>query len=83
MIEIVVSRSAAKELSKFPKVVNNRLFKGILNLGKNPRPKGAKKLIASENWRIRIGEYRIVYSIDEIIHLIDVRKVGHRKDIYK
>lgn len=82
--KVVVSKSAAKELSKLPKTANNKIIKSILDLADNPRPSGALKLKGqSENWRIRIGNYRVVYSIDDDIHIVDVRKVGHRKDIYE
>lgn len=62
--EIVVSKSASKELLKSPKKVNNKIINAILLLADNPRPSGAKKLRGlSENWRIRIGDYRVIYAI--------------------
>jgi mRNA interferase RelE/StbE len=80
---VVVSKSAAKELSKLPATVNNRIIKAILELSDDPRPQGSKKLKGgSENWRIRIGAYRVIYAIDDEVMIVDVRKVGHRKDIY-
>ena len=50
-----------------------------------PRPAGSKKLQgASENlWRIRTGDYRIIYAIEDTIKIIEIRKIGHRKDIYR
>ncbi|MFN3800622.1 type II toxin-antitoxin system RelE family toxin [Belliella pelovolcani] len=82
--EIVVSKSASKELLKLPKKVNNKIINAILLLADNPRPSGAKKLPGlSENWRIRIGDYRVIYAISEEISIVDIRKVGHRKDIYE
>ena len=81
--EVVVSKSAAKELSRLPKGVNNRIIQAILQLSENPRPQGSKKLKgSSENWRIRIGDFRVVYAIDDKVLIVDIRKVGHRKDIY-
>ena len=62
--EIVVSKSASKELLKSPKKVNNKIINAILLLADNPRPSGAKKLRGlSENWRIRIGDYKVIYAI--------------------
>ncbi|AFL82857.1 addiction module toxin, RelE/StbE family [Belliella baltica DSM 15883] len=82
--EIIVSKSAAKELSKLPKQVNNKIIKAILALSGDPRPNGAKKLRGiSENWRIRIGDYRVIYAVADEILVVDIRKVGHRKDIYE
>ncbi len=81
--EITVSKSAVKELSKLPAHVNNRIIKIVLSLSEDPRPQGSKKLKGgSDNWRIRIGDYRVVYAIDDEVLIVDVRKVGHRKDIY-
>ena len=82
--EVIVSKSAAKELSKLPVQVNNKIVPAILALEENPRPSGSKKLKGGSNtWRIRIGDYRVVYSVDDEILIVDVRKVGHRKDIYE
>jgi len=81
--KVVVSKSAAKELSKLSSVANNRIIKAVIKLSDNPRPHGAKKLKgSSENWRIRIGDYRVIYAIDDEILIVDIRRIGHRKDIY-
>lgn len=81
--EVTVSKSAAKELFKLPKQVNNKLIKAILALSWDPRPAGAKKLRGgSENWRIRVGDYRVVYAVYDEVRVVDVRKVGDRKNIY-
>lgn len=57
----------------------------IDGLSSNPRPDGSKKLKGSDEnmWRIRIGDYRVIYIIEDEIKVINVRKVGNRKDIYK
>lgn len=56
----------------------------ILALTNNPRPLGCKKLKGkhSEYWRIRIGNYRVIYDINDEVRIIDIKDVGHRKDIY-
>jgi mRNA interferase RelE/StbE len=82
--KITVSKSAVKELSKLPGEITTRVLKVILKLSDNPRPAGSKKLKGgSDNWRIRIGDYRVVYAIDDKILIVDIRKVGHRKEIYE
>ena len=50
-----------------------------------PRPPGSKKLVNSkeQTWRIRVGDYRILYTIEDQIKIVDIRKVGHRKDVYQ
>jgi len=62
-----------------PKIINS-----IDNLSENPRPEGSKKLRGSDEdlWRIRIGNYRVIYSIKDSIRIVNIRKLGHRKDIY-
>jgi mRNA interferase RelE/StbE len=84
MYKIKFSRSAEKEIASLPNAVLKRVAKAIDGLEKNPRPNGCKKLKGSaENlWRIRIGDYRVVYSIEDVLLIVDIRKVGHRKDIY-
>ncbi len=81
--EITVSKSALKELQKLPKEANNKIIPSISKLANNPRPTGSKKLKGSNsNWRIRVGNYRIIYAIDDEILIVDIRKIGHRRDIY-
>ncbi len=81
--KIVVSKSVSKELVKLPIGINNKIIPAIKLLAGNPRPKGSKKLKGmNSTWRIRIGDYRIIYIIDDVVLIVDIRKVGHRKDIY-
>ncbi|WP_407692831.1 type II toxin-antitoxin system RelE family toxin [Reichenbachiella agarivorans] len=64
----------------YPKVSITRFSNLLAN---DPRPSGAKKLKGnSQNWRIRIGNHRVLYTIDDEIRIVDIRKVGHRKDSY-
>jgi mRNA interferase RelE/StbE len=82
--QIVIGKIASKELRKLPKGEVQRIFPKIKSLSSQPRPEGSKKLKSqSENlWRIRIGDYRVIYSIDDSVNIVDVRRVGHRRDIY-
>ena len=85
MHSIVISQSALKQLQNLQKPFVKKIGKAIEKLANDPRPIGVKKLQGSnENlYRIRVGDYRIVYVIDDGIKLIDIRRNGHRKDIYK
>lgn len=85
MFKIVFKRSAEKELSKLPTSVVRRIAPVIDDLASNPRPIGSKKLEAQKDelWRVRVGDYRIVYLIEDVLQILEVQKVGHRKDIYK
>jgi len=82
---IVISKQALKELAKLPLKINRHISSAIDALGENPRPAGCKKLKGEKEyiWRIRVGDYRILYSIDDEISIVEIRKIGHRKDIYQ
>lgn len=84
MYRIIIKKSAAKELELLPKKILPAITNSILSLSNEPRPTGCKKLKAQKGylWRIRVGDYRIIYAIDDVIKIVDVHKVGHRKDIY-
>ncbi len=75
--------SAAKELKKLDRPVLLRLKEAIDSLADNPRPNGVKKLSGEDDlWRIRVGDYRIVYTIEDDIVLVTVVRVRHRRDAY-
>jgi mRNA interferase RelE/StbE len=82
---IRISRIAAKELQAIPAKMADKIIDAIYSLENNPRPSGHKKLKGQKApvYRIRIGDYRVVYLIDDVIRIVDVHKVGHRRDIYE
>lgn len=81
--KVVVSKSAEKELSKLPTQAIAKILPVLQSLEKDPRPIGCKKLKGFKNlWRLRVGNYRIIYAIEDQILLVDVREIGDRKDIY-
>ncbi len=81
---VVLSKTAEKNLNKLPNLIIAQIITVLKNLENEPRPVGCKKLKGFVNlWRVRIGNYRAIYSIEDTILLIDVREIGHRKDIYK
>jgi mRNA interferase RelE/StbE len=79
---IDLSKKARKQLDKLSDKIAEPILSAIKNLSKNPRPKGFKKLKGRDGYRIRVGDYRIIYDIFDHILLIDVINLGHRKDIY-
>jgi mRNA interferase RelE/StbE len=83
MYKVIVSKTASKELADLPTHAVNRIIPAIKKLGEDPRPSGCKKLKGEQNtWRIRVGDYRVIYIIDDVIRIVDIRGIGHRKDIY-
>ena len=75
--------SAVKELKRLPKEVVVRILKAVEQLAANPYPSGVRKLIGSEHsYRLREGSYRIIYTVSSSALLIEIIRVGHRKDVY-
>ncbi len=80
---IEISHSAEKSLKAIPLQIQTRIITKINALSSQPRPSGCKKLLNSTYYRIRVGDYRIIYEIiDKIIKII-ILDIGHRKDIYR
>ena len=81
---ITFARSACKELDDLDVTVINRVFPKIEALANNPRPPDCRKLRGEKNlWRLRIGDYRIIYSIDDANRLVDIIVVRHRSKAYR
>ncbi|MBI4403768.1 MAG: type II toxin-antitoxin system RelE/ParE family toxin [Deltaproteobacteria bacterium] len=80
---ILIKRSAQKELETLPKIYLVPITKLIASLANNPRPNGSEKLSGDEKYRIRKGPYRIIYSIHENELVIWVVKIAHRKQAYR
>jgi mRNA interferase RelE/StbE len=84
MYDVIVERSAEKDLKKLSLEVRPRAIAAMLALERNPRPTGSRKLVGSENdWRIRVGDYRIIYEIADEIRIVRINRIRHRKDVYK
>jgi len=81
--KILIKSSAAKELSRLPKIDIQRITSRIKSLSTDPRPHGCEKLSALERYRIRQGNYRIVYSIEDDKLTVYVIKIAHRGAVYK
>jgi len=79
---ITIKPSALKELEDVPKKIAQQIVKRIGHMGSNPRPIGCQKLSGQERYRIRQGDYRIIYGINDSTKAIDVIKIGHRRKVY-
>jgi len=81
---VVFARSARRELERLEASVARRIIVRIEALASNPRPPGCVKLQGADDlWRMRVGEYRVIYSIDDAARLVDVSAVRHRSDAYR
>ena len=83
MYKVRVERNAQKNLSKIPEPYYSKIKGAILLLGKEPRPAGYIKLKGRNAYRIRKGDYRIIYEIEDDKLIITVIAIGHRKDVYR
>lgn len=75
--------SAEKEMDRLPGQVFERVVAAILALEESPRPSGCKKLRGLDEYRIRVGAYRILYTIDDRVRLVEIISVGHRREVYR
>ena len=80
---ISILRQAQKEMSLLPTGDYERVRDAIRALNQNARPPGCLKLKGRDGWRIRAGDYRIIYEIDDKAQSITVLHVGHRRDVYR
>ncbi|MDH5399556.1 MAG: type II toxin-antitoxin system RelE/ParE family toxin [Cyclobacteriaceae bacterium] len=80
--ELLISRTAQKQLDKLTDNIAEPLIEAILNLAHDPRPHGCIKLKGRSGYRIRKGDYRIIYDVYDNILTVEVIALGHRKDIY-
>ena len=79
---ILISKGVKKQILKLPEGIRERILLSFQALSHNPRLSGSKKLRGRIGYRIRIGDYRIVYDIDDEQRDITLMKVGHRKEFY-
>jgi len=81
--DLVVKKSAERELRALPKQDLRRVTERLQGLSRNPRPPGCEKLSGHDQYRIRQGDYRIVYAIDDAAHVVTLVKIGHRREVYR
>lgn len=89
--KIVITESAAKELKRIPTKMQDRIFEKIEDLAEEPKPNGHKKLKNfdmpssdyDDYYRIRVGDYRVIYAIEDAEITIFVMKIAHRKNVYE
>ena len=81
--KIYFRASVEKDFRTIPKKNLSKIIVRIADLSVNPRPQGCEKLTGQERYRLRQGQYRIIYSIQDLDLTVWVVKIGHRKDIYR
>ena len=84
MYEVLLERRAQQDIKRLPTEVFHRIIPSIKALAEDPKPPGCRKIASSKNdWRIRIGEYRVIYEIDEHAEAVKVMRVRHRREVYR
>ena len=81
--QVIIKKPVEKELDSLSAKLRERIIQRLLALEENPRPQGVKKLQGEESYRLRIGDYRALYSIDGKKKEILVYAVGHRREVYR
>jgi mRNA interferase RelE/StbE len=81
--KILIKPTAVRELEAVPRKDRLRIIKRIHGLSPEPRPEGAEKLSGQDRYRIRQGDYRVVYVIIDPEHIVVVFKIGHRREVYR
>ena len=80
---VTIASSARREIDKLTTDIRKRIVARILSLEQEPRPIGAIKKQGEDAYRIRVGDYRVIYSIEDTVKIVTVIKVGHRRDVYR
>lgn len=84
MHSLLIKRLAERDLGRMPHAVFGRVNESIQSLRDDPRPHGVRKLVgALEGWRIRVGDYRILYQIDDDARTVTIVRVKHRREAYR
>ncbi len=82
--EIYLERLAQQDLKRLSPKYFHKIISSIKALAEDPRPPGCRKLFGSKNdWRIRIGDYRVVYEIDDKQRIINIMRIRHRREVYR
>ena len=84
MYRVLLERAAERDLKRLASAIHDRVIAAIQGLANNPRPPGCRKLVGGKNdWRIRVGDYRVVYEIADVIRVVRVNRVRHRREVYR
>lgn len=81
--QVILPKSAQKELDRLPDEIAERILGALAVLKTQPRPRGCKKLRGENAWRIRVGDYRVIYEIHDKVLQVIVVTIGHRREVYR
>ena len=81
--EILIDRPAQKGIQKLDATIRRRIGQVIVDLANDPRPSSSKPLVHRPAWRVRVGDYRVIYEIDDAARQVTIVYVGHRREVYR
>ena len=82
--DVRISRTAERQLARLDRAMRRRVSAAMLSLASEPRPRGCRKLLGYDDvFRLRVGRYRLLYSVSDDTVVIVILKVGHRRDVYR
>ncbi|PKQ26291.1 MAG: type II toxin-antitoxin system RelE/ParE family toxin [Actinobacteria bacterium HGW-Actinobacteria-4] len=84
MYRVEFTRAAAKQLRKLPVADASRVLEAFRKLATVPRPRGSTRLAGEQSaWRIRVGNYRVIYDVLDVHLVVTIVRIGHRRDVYR
>ena len=81
--QVNLPKTVQKQLNVLPQELKQRILKALVQLQDEPRPANSLQMKGGQGFRLRIGDYRVLYDIDDISHIINLRRIGHRREIYR
>ncbi|GBO55578.1 RelE/StbE replicon stabilization toxin [Pseudanabaena sp. lw0831] len=81
--QVNLPKTVQKQLNALPQELKERILKCIVQLQEEPRPANSLQMKGGQGFRLRIGDYRVLYDIDDSSKLINLRRIGHRREIYR
>jgi mRNA interferase RelE/StbE len=81
--KILIKRSAVRELAEIPRKDLEKIVRRVRDLEQDPRPFGCRKLSGKDKYRLRQGDHRIVYAVDDSRRIVEVYKIGNRREVYR
>mgnify|MGYP001209456059 CR=1 FL=1 len=84
MYEVLIERGVERDLKRLPLREFKRIVRAMKDLARDPRPSGSRKLVGSErDWRLRVGDYRVLYEIEDAGKIVRVLHAKHRREAYR
>ncbi|MEA5533811.1 type II toxin-antitoxin system RelE/ParE family toxin [Crocosphaera sp. XPORK-15E] len=81
--QIIIPKAVQKQIDKLANDIQNSVIQSLLSLSENPRPSNSLKMKNNQGYRLRVGEYRVLYDIYDKTQVLTLRRIAHRRDIYR